>query len=112
MAGKKISAEQRQALKELRERMGEDLARRVEENKEAIRRKKAIREFLSGRPATVPEIAAAVGLPKDRALWLVTAMKKYGEVREEDQDGDYIRYALTEETESAGQGPEEEEEAS
>lgn len=97
MAARKLSARQRQALKELCGRQGTSLAHRMEANKEAKRAKRAIRTFLAGGPATVPRIATATDLPTDRALWFVTAMKKYGEIREEDQDGDYVRYALTEE---------------
>ncbi len=50
-------------------------------------------------PATVPEIAKRAGLPAATALWHVTAMRKYGQVREVDLDGDYPRYALVEEPE-------------
>ena len=95
MAARKLSARQRQALKELCEGQGRPLAHRIEANKEATRAKRAIRTFLAEQPATVPRIAAATDLPEERALWFVTAMKKYGEIREEDQDGDYVRYALT-----------------
>jgi hypothetical protein len=51
---------------------------------------------------TVPQIAAAAGLPADKALWYVTAMRKYGQVIEGEQDGDYFRYLL----DAAGQSNE------
>ncbi len=104
MAARKLDPRQRQALKELCERQGGPLQRRIEANKEATRAKKAIRTFLAGGPATVPQIAAATDLPEDGALWFVTAMKKYGAIREEDQDGDYVRYALIGEETPNGSG--------
>ena len=48
------------------------------------------------RPSTVPadcrcpEVAAA-----DEVLWHVTGMRKYGQVAEAGEDGDYILYELT-----------------
>lgn len=64
---------------------------------QAVRKK--IRTVLKGKAMTVPELAAAIELPTDQVLWHVTAMKKYGLVRESGQDGGYYRYTLVEETE-------------
>jgi hypothetical protein len=49
---------------------------------------------------TVPEIAAAADLPSDKVLWYVTALRKYGQVVEGDQDGGYFRYLLDAATQS------------
>jgi DNA-binding IclR family transcriptional regulator len=43
----------------------------------------------------VPEVAAAAGLSPRETLWMLTAMRKYGSVAEDTQDGSYMRYALT-----------------
>jgi DNA-binding IclR family transcriptional regulator len=54
---------------------------------------------------TVPEIAAATGLPVSEVLWYVATLKKYGEILEGPKAGSYFRYRLgaarAEETELA-----------
>ena len=60
------------------------------------KRKAAIKKALAAGPLTVPEIAAAVDIGPAEALWLVTAMRKYGLAVEGSVDGDYPRYALPE----------------
>jgi hypothetical protein len=57
--------------------------------------KAAIKKALAAGPLTVPEVAAASGLPQAEVLWVLTAMRKYGSVAEGTQDGSYMRYALT-----------------
>ncbi len=59
--------------------------------------RKEIRQALQGGPRTVPEIAAAVGLPASQVLWQIAAMKKYGLVVETGLDENYYRYALARE---------------
>ncbi len=49
------------------------------------------------RPRTVPEIAKATGLPTEKVLWFVAAMKKYGLVVEAGTCGDYPLYQKAEE---------------
>ena len=46
------------------------------------------------RTATVPEIAAACDLPSAQVLWHIAAMRKYGQLAEDVQDGDYFNYRL------------------
>jgi hypothetical protein len=85
-----------EAMAGLKERHGpasEDLLAWV---KESARRKSAIRKALAAGPLTIPELAAAVGSSPGEALWLVTAMRKYGLLVEHSVDGDYVRYALPE----------------
>lgn len=101
MPDKPLTKEQKQALKTMRARLGPVSAERREENKRLVRARKAIRGALAAAPATVPQIAAAADLPTDVTLWHVTAMKKYGQVREAGQDGDYVQYALAEEAEAS-----------
>ena len=38
---------------------------------------------LREKPSTIPELAAATGLPSAKALWFVSALKKYGIVVDE-----------------------------
>ena len=71
------------------------------ENRKA---RKAIRASLAQASATVPEIAAAVGLAPDTALWLLASMKKFGEVVEADKAGSYYRYALAAQVPESGEG--------
>lgn len=81
-------------LKQLREFRKESIAAskaRLKEQKQII---KAIKSQLQ-QPRTVPEIAEAAGIPSHTVLWYVSALKKYGEVRETDKDGSYFRYVST-----------------
>jgi predicted Rossmann fold nucleotide-binding protein DprA/Smf involved in DNA uptake len=47
---------------------------------------------LKDKPKTIPELAAATGLPSDRVMWFVAALKKYGIVAENGMSGDYPLY--------------------
>ncbi|MCB1069186.1 MAG: winged helix-turn-helix domain-containing protein [Verrucomicrobia bacterium] len=92
-ARKKLTDEQKAALKELKAWRGDAQATRLKEVQvEGRKIKKAVREAMTQGPATIPELASATGLPSRSVLWHVTAMKKYGEVRESEVDGDYPRY--------------------
>lgn len=90
----KLTAEQKQAMKQFRERRGGANRTQQQENRDNRKASAAIRECLAGGPATVPELARATSLPAARVLWHIAALRKYGKVREESVDGDYIRYAL------------------
>jgi predicted transcriptional regulator len=90
-----LSEEHKQALKVMRERRGDALDRSREYQRQFTRERAAVEAALT-EPATVPEIAAAANLPADRVLWHLTAMRKYGAVREEEVEGDYVRYGRTE----------------
>jgi predicted transcriptional regulator len=97
----KEAAKQRMAvLKRLREERAESVSRAQALLKEQQSFRKRLREAMKEEAKTIPEIAAAAGLPADQVLWHVTAMKKYDLVREEGKDGDYYRYALAKEVES------------
>ena len=62
--------------------------------KEQRRAVKAIKTHLEGAELTVPEIAAATGLPVSEALYYVASLKKYGEILEGAKAGGYYRYKL------------------
>lgn len=92
---KKLTEAQKLALQELRVWRGETQAERLKKHiAEGRQNRKKVREALEKGSATVPELAQASQLPTGTVLWQVTAMKKYGEVREKEVDGDYPRYEL------------------
>jgi hypothetical protein len=78
-----------------KQRHGQAPAELLERVREQNHVKGAIRRALAGGPLTPPEVAEAVGVTPRRALWTLTAMRKYGAVVEDGQDGDYPRYALS-----------------
>lgn len=96
MADRKAHAQLLKRLREQHQATVEATQARLKEL-QAIRKK--IRTALRSKAMTVPELAAAIGLPTNQVLWYVTAMKKYGLVTESGQDDGYYRYMLVEETE-------------
>jgi predicted Rossmann fold nucleotide-binding protein DprA/Smf involved in DNA uptake len=92
------NAKQRsQFLKQLREEHRETVEQtqaRLKEQKD-IRRK--IAQAMGDEPQTVPEIAAASGLPAEQILWHVIALKKYNLVIETGQRDEYYLYQRAEE---------------
>jgi DNA-binding IclR family transcriptional regulator len=54
----------------------------------------AIKGRLAGAELTVPELAAATGLPVSEVIWYVATLKKYGEILEGPKAGSYYRYRL------------------
>jgi len=84
----------KEALKKLRATRKEQVAAATGRMKEQRRALKAIKASLEGAELTVPELAAATGLPVDQVLWYVASMKKYGEVLEGPKAGSYYRYRL------------------
>ncbi len=94
-ARKKLTEAQKAALAALKAWRGEEQAERLKAHLvEGRKTKKIVRDALGNGPATVPELAQATGLATQAVLWQVTALKKYGEVREAEADGDYPRYQL------------------
>jgi len=82
------------ALKNLKAARKEQIAAATARMKEQRRAVKAIKAQLEGAELTVPEIAAATGLPVSVVLWYVATLKKYGEILEGPKDGGYFRYRL------------------
>jgi len=91
-----VKLEGKAGLKHLREIRRETIAASAARLKEQKRIIKAIKAQLQ-QPKTVPEIAEETGIPSQTVLWYVSALKKYGEVKEADKDGCYFRYCSTEE---------------
>jgi predicted transcriptional regulator len=87
----------KEALKNLREARKSTIlavAARLKEQQKAVA---ALKAELAQGERTVPELAAATGLPSATVLWYVAALKKYGEVAEGaagKPEGGYFRYRL------------------
>jgi hypothetical protein len=84
----------KEALKNLKTARKEQIAAATARMKEQRKAVKAIKEHLDGAELTVPEIAAATGLPVSEVLWYLATLKKYGEILEGPKDGGYYRYKL------------------
>ena len=68
----------RAALKQLKAARKDQIAAATARMKEQRQAVKAIKKHLEGAELTVPEIAAATGLPVSEVLWYVASLKKYG----------------------------------
>ncbi len=84
-------------LKRLREQHADSVARTQALYKEQRRIQQEICKIIRDTPKTVPDVAAAIGLPTHEVLWHLTAMKKYGIVAESGMCGDYPLYRKVEE---------------
>jgi hypothetical protein len=84
----------KEALKKLKASRKEQITGATSRMKEQRRALKALKASLEGAELTVPEMAAATGLPVDEVLWYVASMKKYGEILEGPKAGSYYRYKL------------------
>ena len=78
-----------------KERHGQAPAELLERVRKANHTKAAIRRALADGPMTPPQVAAAAEISPREALWVLIAMRKYGVVAEDGQEGDYVRYALS-----------------
>jgi hypothetical protein len=84
----------KEALKKLRAARKEQIVAATGRMKEQRRAVKALKGALAGAELTVPELAAATGLPVSEVLWYLASMKKYGEILEGPKAGGYYRYRL------------------
>ncbi|MBN1335468.1 MAG: hypothetical protein JXB39_05860 [Deltaproteobacteria bacterium] len=81
-------------IRVLAERMGGASTELKERLKRQRIREKALRTALEDGPKTVAELAAVLQEDPREALWLVMALKKYGDIVEGEQQGDVYTYAL------------------
>ncbi len=102
-----FSEDPKDALKELKAARKEQIATTTGRLKEQRRQVKAIKESLKAADLTVPEIAAATGLPVSEVLWYVATLKKYGEILEGPKAGAYYRYRLDPAAAGAADSPDE-----
>lgn len=85
----------KEAIKKLKAARKDQIAAATARLKKQRQAVKAIKEYLAGAELTVPEIAAATGLPASEVLWYVASLKKYGEILEGPKAGSYYRYKLS-----------------
>jgi len=98
MSEKEDAKERAAFLAGLREQNADSVARTQVLVKEQNALRKQLRKALKEGAKSIPELAAATGLPSDQVLWHVTAMKKYDLIVETgmDDSGEYYLYALPE----------------
>jgi hypothetical protein len=84
-----------EALKELRQERKVFIEQAKDQIKTQSLLFKKIKEQLKEEGKTVPEIARNTEIPSSQVLWLIMALKKYGQVIEGAKDGDYFIYQLT-----------------
>jgi predicted transcriptional regulator len=90
-----MADEGRKSMEILRERRGPVPGELRQRMREHNRMQKAIADALADGAKTPPEIAEGIDARTDEVFWHLMAMRKYGSVAEGEQDGDYVRYALT-----------------
>jgi len=78
-----------------KERQGQASADLLERVRVQNHVKAAVRRALGEGPLTPPEVARAAEISPREAFWTLIALRKYGVVAEDGEDGDYVRYALT-----------------
>ena len=84
-------------LKNLRTTHAESVKRAQALLKEQKHMQEKLCALFRERPRTVPEVAQATGLPTEKVLWFLAAMRKYGLVVEAGMCGDYPLYKKAEE---------------
>ncbi len=62
--------------------------------KELRNTRKQIIDALKTGPLSVPEISTRTGVETELVLWHIAAMRKYGQVREAEPNGSYMKYSL------------------
>jgi hypothetical protein len=92
--GEEHKAGSRDVLKRLRAERASIVKVANERNQRRRAARRKIRAELSTGPKTVPGLAAACDLPTSDVLWHIAGMRKYGELVEDVQDGDYFKYRL------------------
>jgi hypothetical protein len=84
-------------LKQLRTQHADSVKRAQALLKEQKHMQDLLCTLFRERPRTVPEVAEATGIPADKVLWFLSAMRKYGIVVEAGMCGDYPLYKKAEE---------------
>jgi len=84
-------------LKRLRQQHAATVERTQALLKEQKRVQQEICKILRENPKTVPEVAAAIGMPANEVLWYMASFKKYGLIVEKGMCADYPLYQKAEE---------------
>jgi predicted ArsR family transcriptional regulator len=93
-----LKTRNREALKALREQRPVETEAAQARLKEQVNIQREIVRVLKEGPMTAPALAEAIGYPTNTVFWHLIALKKYGDVVEAAQEGDYFQYRLTSET--------------
>ena len=101
MKDKEDAKKRSQLLKQIREEHKETVERTQALLKEQKDIRRQLSQVLQDGPKTIPEIAAATGIPTHEVLWHVTAMKKYDLAAEAGMSGEYVSYQLVKESAKA-----------
>ncbi|MEX1247727.1 MAG: hypothetical protein WEA61_04545 [Anaerolineales bacterium] len=83
-----------EVLKGLRETHAATFAHTQELLKSQKLLQQEISKALKEQPRSVPDVAAATGIPSREILWWLASMKKYGLVVEDGMQDDYPLYRL------------------
>ncbi|RLB65017.1 MAG: hypothetical protein DRI90_03155 [Deltaproteobacteria bacterium] len=81
-------------LKRLRSERKDQLTAAQQHHKVLSGLRRKVKKALAEGPQTVPALAVAVEASTDDVLWHLAAMRAYGLVAEDEQDGDYFKYRL------------------
>ena len=84
-------------LKQLRTKHSSSVERTQAILKEQKRVQQEICKLIHDTPKSVPDVAAAIGMPANKVLWYVASFKKYGLIFEKGMCGDYPLYQKVEE---------------
>ena len=89
-----MAKKEKEPIQILRERRGGASKELKAHVKNQNRTRKAIEGALASETRTIPQIADATGFKSEEVMWHVMAMKRYGDVLEAGQCGDYYTYTL------------------
>ncbi len=87
------------ALKNLREKRKETIARVAAIIKKQRKDIQALKALLREGEQTIPQLAEIMNLPSSEVFWYVAALKKYGEIFEGKKEGSYFFYRLADKAE-------------
>lgn len=90
----KASDDYREKIKSLREERKDIIARNRELLKNQSYERGLIHKGLKFADKTIPELAEETGLPGNIILYYLSAMRKYGLVKEAAHTGAYYKYRL------------------
>ena len=96
MTPQKQSATRGELLKQLRTEHAASVERTQALLKEQKKMQQELLAALNEKPKTIPELAADTGLPSERVLWFMAALRKYGVVVENGMSEDYPLYEKAE----------------
>ncbi len=91
---KPLTAEQKQALARMRQRLGGLNENKLKRHKDLLAIRKAIRGALLRGPLTAPALAQVLDRPVQEVFWHLTGMRRYALARDAGEADGYVLYAL------------------